>query len=106
MTKFFKTAIGLLLLGSFFGELIPEPTDFFHYLIQKYVLQHPELSRTTWIILQSVDWYLLSALWYLFLIILAYILHIKKVETIKIVMIIGGLIGLGITVGLIARWLM
>lgn len=33
--KFLKTSVGIFLLGTFLGELAPDPTDAIHFWLQK-----------------------------------------------------------------------
>jgi len=102
--SFLKTPVGLLLLGAFLGELAIDPTDPIHFWLQRYILEHT-FSKGMYTFLQIFDWYLLTASWYFLLLILAWILHIKKVSTIKIITIIGSIVGLGFVIGFFLRFL-
>ena len=104
--KFLKTPVGIFLLGAFLGELSPDPTDPIHFWLQEHVLNNPALPAPFLAALQIFDWYFLSASYFLLLLVLAYILHIRKVSTIRRVSIVGGVLGIGIVVGLVARFLL
>jgi hypothetical protein len=104
MEKFFKTKMGIFLGGCFLGTLVPSITDPIYFYLENYVV--PNLTGTSKILLQIFNWYVLDALYYLFLIGLAYFLHIKKVSIIKKLSIIGGIVGLSIAIGIISRILM
>ncbi len=80
--KFLKTPVGIFLLGAFLGELSPDPTDAIHFWLQEHVLNNPNIIASTRTLLQVFDWYFMSALYFLLLLILAYFLHIKKVNTV------------------------
>ncbi len=100
--KFLKTSIGLFLLGCFIGELMPDPTDAIHFYLQNSVM--PKLSGWHLAILQIFDWYFLTASYFFLLLILAYILHIKKVDIVKRITIIGGILGIGVVIGLLFQF--
>jgi hypothetical protein len=100
--KFLKTTIGIFLLGCFLGELAPDPTDAIHFYLQQYVF--PTLNGVSLILLQVFDWYFLTASYFLLLLILAYFLHIKKVDTVKRITIIGGILAIGAVIGIIFRF--
>lgn len=100
--KFLKTSIGIFLLGCFFGELAPDPTDAIHFYLQEYIF--PKLSGFSLAFLQVFDWYFLTASYFLLLLILAYVLHIKKVDTVKRIAIIGGILGIGAVIGILFRF--
>ncbi len=102
--KFFKSQIGIFLLGAFIGTLVPSPIDPIYFYLENYVVPH--LTGFAKIGLQIFDWYFLDALWYLVLMIIAFMLHIKKVSTAKKITVIGGIAGLGIVIGIISRILM
>ena len=104
MTKFFKSAVGILLLGAFLGTLSPSPVDPIYFYLENYVAPH--LTGIAKIALQAFDWYVLDALWYLTLMIIAFVLHIKKVSTIKEITILGGIAGLGIAIGIVGKILL
>jgi hypothetical protein len=103
--KFLKTPVGIFLLGAFLGELAPDPTDAIHFWLQEHVLNNPIYSVSIRTFLQVFDWYFMSALYFLLLLILAYFLHIKKVNTVKRITLFGGVIGLGVVVGVVAQFL-
>lgn len=103
--KFLKTPVGIFLLGCFLGELAPDPTDAIHFWLQEHYLNNPAITQSTRAFLQIFDWYFLSALYFLLLLILAYILHIKKVGTVKRITLIGGILGVGVVIGLLAQYL-
>ncbi|MCX6747154.1 MAG: hypothetical protein NTU63_03420 [Candidatus Pacearchaeota archaeon] len=102
--KFLKTSVGIFLLGCFLGELAPDPTDAIHFYLQQHVFNNPDFSKTTLTLLQVYDWYFLSASYFLLLLILAYILHIKKVDIVKKITIIGGILGIGAVIGLLFQF--
>jgi hypothetical protein len=102
--KFLKSSVGLFLLGAFLGTLAPSPVDPIYFYLENYVT--PTLTGAAKVCLQIFNWYVLDALWYLALMIVAFILHIKKVSTVKKITIIGGLIGLGIVIGIIGKILL
>lgn len=104
--KFLKTGIGLFLLGCFLGELAPDPTDPIHFYLQEYVLTNPALPKGLLIFLQIFDWYFLTASYFLLLLILAYVLHIRKVNIVKRITIIGGILGIGAVIGILFRFVL
>ncbi len=103
--RFLKTPVGIFLLGAFLGELAPDPTDALHFWLQEHVLNNPAYSAALRAMLQVFDWYFMSALYFLLLLVLAYFLHIKKVSTVRRVTIIAGIVSIGVAVGLIAQFL-
>lgn len=100
--RFLKTTVGTFLLGAFLGELAPDPTDAIHFWLQEHVLNNPNISSGTRAVLQVYDWYFMSASYFLLLLVFAYFLHVKKVETVKRITIIGGILGLGVVIGIVA----
>lgn len=102
--KFLKTPVGIFLLGAFLGELSPDPTDAIHFWLQEHVLNNPAISAGWRVALQVFDWYFMSALYFLLLLILAYFLHIRKVNTVKRITIVGGILAIGVVIGVIARF--
>jgi hypothetical protein len=84
------------------GELAPDPTDAIHFWLQEKVFTHPTLPGPLLAALQIFDWYFMSASFFLLMLILAYVLHIKKVATIKRTVVIGGILALGVVIGLVA----
>ncbi len=103
--KFLKTPVGIFLLGAFLGELSPDPTDAIHFWLQQHVLNNPDIAASTRAYLQVFDWYFMSASYFLLLLIIAYFLHIKKVNTVKRITIFGGIISIGVVIGLLAQFL-
>ncbi|MES2216571.1 MAG: hypothetical protein V4481_04730 [Patescibacteria group bacterium] len=103
--KFLKTPVGIFLLGAFLGELAPDPSDAVHFWLQEHVLNNPAIAQSTRTFIQVIDWYFLSASYFLLLLVLAYILHIKKVHTIKRMSLFGGIIGIGVVIGILAQFL-
>lgn len=103
--KFLKTPVGIFLLGAFLGELAPDPTDAIHFWLQQYLLNH-HLSKTWIAILQIFDWYFMTAAYFLLLLIFAYTLHVRKVNTVKRITIVGGVIGIGAVIGIVAHFLL
>jgi hypothetical protein len=103
--RFIKTPVGVFLLGAFLGELAPDPTDAIHFWLQQHLLNSQKLPASTLAFLQVFDWYFLSASYFLFLLILAYILHVRKVATIRRITIVGGILGVGVVVGLLAQFI-
>ena len=102
---FLKTPVGIFLLGAFLGELSPDPTDAVHFWLQQHVLNNPAVPIAWRATIQIFDWYFMSALYFLLLLILAYVLHITKVDTVKRITIVGGILALGVVGGLIAQFL-
>ncbi len=102
--KFLKTHIGLFLLGCFLGELAPDPTDAIHFYLQQYVFTNPNISKPLLAFLQIFDWYFLTASYFFLLLVLAYVLHIRKVNVMKRITIIGGILGIGAVIGLLFRF--
>ncbi len=98
--KFLKTPVGIFLLGAFLGELAPDPTDAIHFWLQRHVF--PILSGTKLALLQVFDWYFMSAFYFLLLLILAYFLHVRKVNTVKRITLIGGILAIGVVIGIFA----
>ena len=103
--KFLKTPVGIFLLGATIGELSPDPTDAIHFWLQEHVLNNPALSQTSRVFIQVVDWYLLSASYFFLLLILAFVLHIRKVNTVKRISVVGGVLGIGIVIGIVAQFI-
>jgi len=99
--KFFKSSIGIFLLGAFIGTLAPSPVDPIYFYLENYVVPH--LTGLAKAGLQIFDWYILDALWYLALMGIAFILHIKKVDVAKKITVIGGIAGLGIVIGIVSK---
>jgi len=99
--KFFKTHIGVFLLGAFIGTLAPSPVDPIYFYLENYVVPH--LAGLGKVLLQIFDWYVLDALWYLALMGIAFILHIKNVDIAKKITVVGGIAGLGIVIGIISK---
>jgi hypothetical protein len=104
--KFLKTPVGIFLLGAFLGELSPDPTDAVHFWLQEHVLNNPAYAESTRALIQVFDWYFMSASYFLLLLILAYILHVKKVHTIKRITIVTGILGTGVAIGLLAQFVL
>ena len=104
--KFLKTPVGIFLLGAFLGELSPDPTDAIHFWLQAHVLNNPAYTPAFRAGLQVFDWYFMSACYFLILLIIAYFLHIKKVQTVKRLTIIGGILSIGVVVGILAQFLL
>jgi len=103
--KFLKTPVGIFLLGCFLGELAPDPTDAIHFYLQEHVLNNPAVSQSMRAFLQVFDWYFMSAFYFLFLLILAYILHINKVKSVKRITLVGGVLSIGAVIGILAQFL-
>ncbi len=101
--KFLKTPVGIFLLGAFLGELSPDPTDAIHFWLQQHVLNNPAISESTRTMLQVFDWYFMSALYFLVLLIIAYALHIRKVGTVKKITLVGGIMAIGLVIGILAK---
>jgi hypothetical protein len=102
--KFFKSAIGIFLLGAFIGTLAPSPIDPIYFYLENYVVPH--LTGFAKVGLQLFDWYILDALWWLVLMGIAFVLHIKKVSVAKKISVMGGLAGLGIAIGIVSKILL
>jgi hypothetical protein len=104
--KFLKTPVGIFLLGAFLGELAPDPTDAIHFWLQAHVLSNPAIAMSTRAAIQVFDWYFMSASYFLLLLIIAYILHIRKVQVIDRISLVGGVLGTGAAIGILAKfWL-
>lgn len=103
--RFLKTSVGIFLLGCFLGELAPDPTDAIHFYLQEHVFNNPNISKPLLAFLQVFDWYFMTASYFLLLLILAYILHVKKVNIMKRFIIIGGILGIGVVIGLVFQFL-
>ena len=103
--KFLKTPVGIFLLGAFLGELAPDPTDAIHFWLQQYML-HNNISKTLFTALQVYDWYFLTASYFLLLLIFAYFLHIRKVNTMRRITVVGGILGIGAVIGIVARFML
>lgn len=104
--KFLKTPVGIFLLGAFLGELSPDPTDALHFWLQNHILTHSSLSAAVKAGIEIFDWYFMSASYFLLLLVLAYFLHIRKVSVVKRITIVGGIIGIGVVVGILAQLLL
>lgn len=102
--KFLKTPVGIFLLGAFLGELSPDPTDAIHFWLQQYILTHT-IPKTLLTTIQIFDWYFMSASYFLILLILAYVFHIQKINTVKRITIVGGVLGIGVAIGILSRFL-
>lgn len=101
--RFLRTPVGIFLLGAFLGELSPDPTDAIHFWLQNHILNNPDFSPAFKAGLEIFDWYFMSACYFLLLLILAYVMHIKKVKVMKRVTVVGGLLGIGVAVGILAQ---
>jgi len=101
--KFLKTPVGIFLLGAFLGELSPDPTDAIHFWLQQHVLNNPAIAQSTRTVMQVFDWYFMSALYFLVLLIIAYMLHIRKVGTVKRITLIGGIMAIGLVISIFAQ---
>lgn len=101
--RFLKTTVGIFLLGAFLGELAPDPTDAIHFWLQQHVLNNPAIATSTRTLVQIFDWYFMSALYFLALLIIAYALHIRKVKTVKRITLVGGIMGIGVVIGIISQ---
>lgn len=104
--KFLKTPVGIFLLGAFLGELSPDPTDAIHFWLQNHILNNPAVNSSLRAALEVFDWYFMSACYFLVLLIVAYFLHVRKVETVKRVTIVGGILSIGVVIGLLAQFLL
>jgi hypothetical protein len=103
--KFLRTPVGIFLLGAFLGELSPDPTDAIHFWLQNHVLNNPAISSGFKAGLEVFDWYFMSASYFLLLLILAYLLHIRRVSIVKRLTIVGGIISIGVVIGILAQLL-
>jgi len=102
--KFLKTPVGIFLLGCFLGELAPDPTDAIHFWLEEHVLNNPAYTAGMRAFLQIFDWYFMSASYFLLLLILAYALHIRKVDTVKRLSLLGGILSIGVVIGILAKF--
>lgn len=102
--KFLKTPVGIFLVGAFLGELAPDPTDAIHFWLQEHIFSDPSVPRSILVPLQIFDWYFMTATYFLLLLIIAYILHIKKINLIRRITIFGGIVSVGMAIGIIARF--
>ncbi len=103
--KFLKTPVGVFLLGAFLGTLAPSLTDPIHFWLVEHVLNNPAYSTRARAFFQILDWYFLDSLFYFLLLVLAYILHIKKVNTVKRITVVGSILGVGVVIGIIAKFI-
>ena len=92
------------LWGGLAAALLPSPTDFLHFWLQNYLYTH-QLTKHMFTLLQLVDWYLVDTLWWVFLIIIAAVLHVKKTKTLTKIAVIATMIGIGAVIGIIGRFL-
>lgn len=104
--RFLKTPVGIFLLGAFLGELSPDPTDAIHFWLQEKIFTNPNLPTPLLVSLKIFDWYFMSACYFLLLLVLAYILHVKKVKTVRKITIVGGILGIGAAIGILFRFLL
>lgn len=101
-TKFFKTSVGLLLTGWIAGDILPSLTDPLHFWLQNYIFTHSAAISKTWFItLQILDWYVLDVTLPLILLLIAYIMHIRNTKTIKKIAVIGSIVGASAVIGII-----
>jgi hypothetical protein len=98
---FFRTSMGIFLAGCFLGTFVPSPVDPIYFYLENYVI--PTLTGAWKILLEIFNWYFLDALYYLLLMGIAYILHIKKVSIAKKITVIGGIAGIGIAIGILSK---
>jgi hypothetical protein len=103
---FLRTPVGIFLLGAFIGELSPDPTDAIHFWLQEHVLNNPAYTIGFRAGLQVFDWYFMSASYFLILLIVAYLLHVKNVRVVKRVTLIAGILSVGAAVGILAQFFM
>lgn len=101
--KFLRTPVGLFLLGSFLGTLSPSPADAVHFWLQNHILNNPSLGYTAKALLEVADWYFLDSAYFLLLLVIAYFFHIRKVYAIKRATWIGGILGIGVVIGILAQ---
>lgn len=101
--KFLKTPVGIFLFGAFLGELSPDPTDAIHFWLENHVLNNSMLHPGARAAIEIFDWYFMSACYFLVLLILAYVLHVRRVSIVKRLTIIGGLVSVGIVIGILAK---
>ena len=102
MTKFLKTPVGIFLLGAVLADVLPSIVDPIHFWLINYVF--PTITNTTTLVLlQAFDWYLLDASFYFILFIIAWIMHIKKVKSIKIIITIASIIGASVAIGVLSK---
>jgi hypothetical protein len=100
-----NTGAGIFLIGAVVGVLIPQPLDFFYFLIQNWLYTHPDISKISFILINIFTWYILDSLWYLGLFLLAYYMDIKSVSRVKMITTIAIIISLGAIIGIIWRFL-
>ena len=74
--------------------------------MQEHILNNPAVAQSTRAFLQIFDWYFMSASYFLLLLIFAYFLHVRKVNTVKRITLIGGLLSIGVVVGILAKLLL
>ena len=101
--KFLHTPVGIFLVGAILGCSSPDPTDAIHFWLQAHVLNNPAIAESTRVFFQVFDWYFLTASYFFLLLVLAYILHIQQVSTVKRLTVVGGVLGIGAVIGIIAQ---
>jgi len=102
--SFLKSKVVIFLIGGLLAILLPSPIDPIHFLLQNWLFT-ANLNKFYYTLWQIFDWYVLDSLWYVFLIIITWTLHIRKTKTIHILITIALIIGIGAAIGIIFKFL-
>jgi hypothetical protein len=100
-----NTGVGIFLAGCIIALITPQPLDIFFFMIQNYIYSHPDISRTAFTLINIFTWYILDAIWYSGLFLLAYWMDIKDVSKVKMITIIATIISLGAVIGIVWRFI-
>jgi hypothetical protein len=92
--EFFQTDLWKYLLGAILGTMLPSPADPVHFYIQNWLYKH-RLKRWQFELVQIFDWYLLDALWYGLLTVLAIVLALDDTTQINGITIVFTVLAVG-----------
>jgi len=105
--KLFGTFTISTLLAMALGEIMPDPSDAFHFIFVLPWLLHNSAVAPHWLVafVAFADWYLLSFSWYMIVAVIAIGLHEWGYEWSKVSLMTIGLLSLGFVIGTLARFI-
>jgi hypothetical protein len=101
--EFFATDLWKYLLGAILGTCLPSPVDPIHFYIENWLYKH-KVKRWKFELLQLFDWYLLDALWYILLAVIAMLLLLDDTTQIQGITTVMTIIGVGIIISIVWRF--
>jgi hypothetical protein len=104
INEFFATDVWKYLLGAILGTCLPSPVDPIHFYIQNWLYKH-KLKRWQFEAVELFDWYLLDAMWYCLLTVLAIVLAIDDTTQINKIIIMLTVLGVGVLISIVWRFL-